>query len=96
MYFFNIQLCTLVIVSCRFVLAPLIHRKLSALNPPVLLSKHSTFSEYKQFLCISLQPFFIFKTYVPLFLICGNAKRKSERVAPAGMWSAVASLSSLQ
>ncbi|MBR4957498.1 MAG: hypothetical protein IKZ31_07025, partial [Lentisphaeria bacterium] len=28
--------------------------------------------------CISLQPFFIFKTYVPLFLICGNAKRKSE------------------
>ena len=67
-----------------------------AVNPPVLPSKHSTFSEYKQFLCISLQPFFIFKTYVPLFLICGNAKRKSERVAPAGMWSAVASLSSLQ
>jgi hypothetical protein len=28
--------------------------------------------------CISLQPFFIFKTYVPLFLFCGNAKRKSE------------------
>ena len=28
--------------------------------------------------CISLQPFFIFKTCVPLFLFCGNAKRKSE------------------
>ena len=29
-------------------------------------------------LCISLPPFFIFKTYAPLFLICGNAKRKSK------------------
>ena len=28
--------------------------------------------------CNSLHPFFIFKTYVPLFLFCGNAKRKSE------------------
>ena len=29
-------------------------------------------------LCISLLHFFIYKTYVPLFLFCGNAKRKSE------------------
>ena len=28
--------------------------------------------------CISLKPFFIFKTCVPLFLFCGIAKRKSE------------------
>ena len=88
-----------VTVGCRFALEPPIAQlpcMPCVINPPMLPGKHSTFSEYKQFLCISLQPFFIFKTYIPLFLICGNAKRKSERVAPAGMWSAVASLSSLQ
>ena len=47
-----------------------------AVNPPVLPSKHSTFSEYKQFLAFPFIPSSFSKLLSRFFFFCGIAKKK--------------------